>query len=100
MSHLVGRSFAANAAAFLLRALAFNIDLRFQQQAEAKARIEGRKIHHVGLEWRQFLFYCSPGRLLGKPGRWILHIPTNVRLADSWRFYLPDSVAPGAGVPA
>ena len=39
LGNLVGRSYAANATAFLLRALAFNIDLLFQQAAENRANL-------------------------------------------------------------
>ena len=100
MAHLVGQSFDANATAFLLRCLAFNADLRFQQHAEQTAAAQGRKVRHVGLEWRQFRFYCSPGRLLREHCRWVLRVPTNTRLAELWRFYLPDSVMLDAGGPA
>lgn len=97
MSHLVSRSYGANAAAFLLRLLAFNVDLRFQQRAEQLAERGDRKVHHVGLEWRQFRFYCSPGRLLREHGRWVLRVPTNPMLARIWAFYRPLIGAPAAG---
>ena len=97
MSHLVSRKFSANAAAFLLRLLAFNVDIRFQQRAEQLARQQGRTVHHLGLQWRQFRFYCSPGRLLRERGCWVLRVPTNPLLARIWAFYRPLVANPGAG---
>jgi len=93
LGNLVGRNYAANAAAFLLRALAFNIDLLFQQAAENRAKAEGRKVRRLGLQWRQFRFYCSPGRLLREHCRWILRVPTNPMLAKVWAFYRPPGPA-------
>lgn len=98
MGHLVSRVYVANAAAFLLRLLAFNVDLLFQQSAEKRATDANRKVHHVGLEWRQFRFYCSAGRLLREQGRWILRVPTNRRLAQLWAFYDPVHIALLAGL--
>ena len=44
------------------------------------------------LEWRQFRFYCSPGRLLREHGRWVLRVPKHDRLAAVWRYYCPSQV--------
>jgi len=98
MGHLVSRTYSANAAAFLLRLLAFNVDIRFQQKAEELAEDQGRKVHRVGLQWRQFRFYCSPGRLLREHGRWILRVPTNPSLARVWAFYRPLIGTPTNGI--
>jgi hypothetical protein len=97
MGHLVSRTYAANAAAFLLRLLAFNVDLLFQRRAEEQAKEANRTVHRVGLQWRQFRFYCSPGRLLREQGRWVLRVPTNRWLAQLWEFYAArDRVTAGA----
>lgn len=61
LSNLVGYSFRANRVAFLLRLLAYNADLRFQQHTEEQARAAGRPTRRIGLEWRQKRFYLSPG---------------------------------------
>lgn len=98
LGNLVGRRYGANAAAFLLRALAFNIDVLFQRQAEERARDEGRKVVRVGLEWRQFRFYNSPGRLLREHSRWVLRVPTNPKLAKIWEFYRPSTGTSASGV--
>lgn len=92
LGHLVSRQFRANEAAFLLRAIAFDSDIRFQQHCEERARAEKRVVRRVGLEWRQPRFYQTAGRLLHEAGRWVLRVPANPRLADLWAFYAPDSV--------
>lgn len=97
LGKLVGRDFASNAAAFLLRALAFNADLLFQQDAEERARAQGRPVRRLGLQWRQFRFYCSPGRLLRERSRWVLRVPTNPRLVAVWAFYAPDRLCLARG---
>lgn len=93
LGHLVSRQFRANEAAFLLRAMAFNADIRFQQHCEERARTEKRAVRRVGLEWRQPRFYRTAGRLLREAGRWVLRVPANRLLADLWEFYAPDLVA-------
>jgi len=89
LGHLVGHDYDANAAAFLLRMLAFNLDLMFQRRADAVAQAAGRKVRKVGIEWRQFRFYCSPGRLLLEHSRWVLRVPTNDLLWRTWQYYSP-----------
>lgn len=98
MGHLVSRTFRANEIAFLLRALAFNVDLAFQAHCEQLAREADRPVRHAGLEWRQPRFYRTAGRLLREAGRWVLRVPQNRLLADLWAFYAPDLVAPEATV--
>ncbi len=93
LGHLVSRGYRANEVGFLLRALAFNVDLRFQAHCEERARAEGRHVHRVGLEWRQPRFYRTAGRLLREAGRLVLRVPQNRVLADLWMFYAPDFVA-------
>jgi hypothetical protein len=94
MSHLVGHSFRANRMAFLLRVLAYNIDLRFQLYCEDRARSAEAPVRHVGLEWRQIRFYLSPGRFLREAERWVLRVPVNAKLAELWEFYAPDLMPP------
>ncbi len=90
LSHLVGAKFRANEVAFLLRLLAFNADTRFQLHVEQKAAAEQRPIRRLGLEWRQFRFFNSPGRLLRTARGYVLRVPANQLLADVWAFYAPD----------
>lgn len=96
LGHLVSRQFRANEAAFLLRSIAFNVDVRFQAHCEQRARAEKRVVRRVGLEWRQPRFYRTAGRLLHEAGRWVLRVPANDLLADLWAFYAPDLVAGAA----
>jgi len=91
LSHVVGTRFRANEVAFLLRLL--NADTRFQLHCEAIADDEGRNVRRLGLEWRQFRFFNSPGRLLRTARGYILRVPANQLLADVWAFYAPDLTA-------
>jgi hypothetical protein len=93
LGHLVSRQFRVNEVAFLLRALAFNVDIQFQAHSERRAREAKRKVVHVGLEWRQPRFYRTAGRLLREEGRWLLRVPENKLLARLWEFYAPDLIA-------
>lgn len=97
MSHLVGTRFRANEVAFLLRLLAFNADLRFQRHCEERAEQAGEPVRRLGLEWRQFRFFNSPGRLLTSANTLVLRVPANSFLRDLWRFYAPDLAAVGDG---
>ena len=90
LGHLVSRGFRANEIAFLLRTLAFNIDIEFQAHCERRACEASRPVRRVGLEWRQPRFYRTAGRLLREEGRWVLRVPDNHLLADLWAFYAPD----------
>jgi hypothetical protein len=90
MGQLVGRSFRANEVAFLLRLIAYNADLAFQQHCEDEARNDERRLHHVGLEWRQSRFYNSPGRLIREHSRWVLRVPVNAQLRNLWAFFAPS----------
>ena len=96
LGNLVSRDFRANESAFLLRLLAYNADIAFQQDAEEKAAMALRPVLRNGLEWRQRRFYDSPGRLLRERSRWVLRTATNFRLAELWSFYDHDRVALGA----
>lgn len=93
LSHLVGARFRANEVAFLLRLLAFNADTRFQLHSEEQAAAAKRPIRRLGLEWRQFRFFNSPGRLLRTARGYLLRVPANQLLADVWAFYAPDLTA-------
>lgn len=100
LAHLVGHDLRANEVAFLLRLLAFNADTRFQLHCEAKAATEGRNARRLGLEWRQFRFFNSPGRLLRTARGYLLRVPANEFLERLWAFYAPDMAIPAAEVPA
>jgi hypothetical protein len=60
---------------------------------EDKAAAEERPVKRLGLEWRQFRFFNSPGRLLRTAHGYILRVPDNQLLADVWAFYAPDLAA-------
>ena len=98
LGHLVGRSFRANEVAFLLRLLAFNADTCFQLHCEAQARTESRPVRRLGLEWRQFRFFNSPGRLLRVSTGYLLRVPANDLLAELWAFYDSNGPSPASGV--
>lgn len=100
LGNLVGHAYRANEVAFLLRSLAYNVDLRFQGHCEERARARGRRVLQVGLEWRQPRFYRSPGRLTCAAGRWILHVPNQRLLAELWTFYDQEVTHRRAGLAA
>jgi len=87
---MVSHDFRANEVAFLLRLLAFNADLLFQQNRESRARAEERPVLRLGLIARQPRFFCQAGRLLREHNRWVLRVPKNRRLTALWAFYAPD----------
>ena len=93
MGHLVGQSLRANETAFLLRLLAFNADLRFQEDVERAATEAGRPMIRMGLLARQRRFYTAAGRLLRAQGRWVLRVRDNPRVAAMWAYYAPQLVA-------
>lgn len=90
LGHLVGHRLRANEVAFLLRLLAYNADARFQLHCESRARAAQRPVRRLGLEWRQFRFYNSPGRLLEHSDGLHLRVPANSFLAELWAFYAPE----------
>ena len=100
IGNLVGQSFRANEVAFLLRLIAYNADIAFQQSCEDAARTEQRAVLKHGLEWRQRRFYTSPGRLLRESCRWILRTVTNACVVQLWDFYAGDFVVAHAEVAA
>ena len=95
MGKLVGQIFRANEAAFMLRRLAMNADLRFQADREARAERapDAKSAPRQGLIRRQRSFYRTPGRLLKSQGRWRLRVPDRPSLAELWRHYAPGRVA-------
>lgn len=93
LSQLVGHRFRANEVAFLLRLLAFNADTRLQLHSEKQAAAEQRPVKRLGLEWRQFRSFNSPGRLLRTDRGYVLRVPANQLLGDVWAFYAPDLAA-------
>jgi hypothetical protein len=88
----VSHVFRANEVAFLLRLLAWNADLLFQQDAELRAREEGRPVIRLGVQGRQQYLYRQAGRLLRANNRWELRLAANRRAAATWAFYAaPDA---------
>ena len=90
MGHLVSHSRRGNETAFLLRLIAYNADILFQQAAERAAREHGEKVVRMGLEYRQSRFYNLAGRLVQRRGSWVLRLPPNPRLKKLFRFYAYD----------
>ena len=91
---LVSHDLRANAVAFLLRLLAYNADLLFQQDAERRAHDARRPARRIGLQARQHYFYQLAGRLLRVHDRWVLRLPVNDEVAALWAYY---DRAPGTG---
>jgi len=89
LANLVGHGFRGNEVAFLLRLLAYNADIAFQEHCAQRARERTLPVPRVGLEWRQIRFYLSPGRFLREQSRWVLRTPVNVKLSELWAFYSP-----------
>ena len=87
LGNLVGSSLRANSAAFLLRLLAFNLDLAFQREADRAAATAGRKVEPLGLAARQPRLYHLAGRLLRAADRWILRLPKAHQVARLWDYY-------------
>lgn len=93
LGRLVSQSFRANEVAFLLRLIAMNADILFQQEAERAAEEDGRGVVHMGLKARQPRLYRLPGRLLREHGRWVLRVPGARRVAELFAFYAPDLIS-------
>ena len=91
---LVSHDLRANTVAFLLRMLAYNADLLFQQDAERRAHEAGRPARRIGLQARQHYFYQLAGRLLRVQNRWVLRLPVNDAVAAMWAYY---DTAPSTG---
>lgn len=87
MGWFIGQDFRANAVAFILRLIAWNADLLFQQEAERQARVAERPALKIGLQARQHYLYRLAGRLLRAGNRWQLALPPNGRVAEMWHFY-------------
>lgn len=88
----VSHVFRANEVAFLLRLLAWNSDLLFQQDAELRAHQERRPVVRMGVQARQQFLYRQAGRLLRANNRWELRLAANRRAAATWAFYAtPDA---------
>ncbi len=94
LGNLVSQQFRANEVAFLLRILAFNTDLLFQQEAEAAAVAEQRPVVKMGLKARQPRLYGLAGRLLRVHDSWVLRLPKSKKVAALWAFYDPSSMRP------
>jgi hypothetical protein len=93
LSHLVGHDFKANQVAFLLRLIALDADLLFQQHVEGRAIAHKRPARREGLQSRQFRFYNSPGRLLREHGQWVLRVAKGTWVRQLWQFYGPGLLA-------
>ena len=87
---LVSHDLRANTVAFLLRLLAYNADLLFQQDAERRARAAERPVRRLGLQARQHYFYQLAGRLLRVHNRWVLRLPVNAQVEAMWAYYDRD----------
>jgi hypothetical protein len=93
LSRLVSHDFRANQVAFLLRLIALDADILFQQHVEVQAVVRKQTARHEGLQSRQFYFYNSPGRLLREHGQWVLRVGKGGRVRKLWQFYGPGLLA-------
>ena len=84
---LVSHCLRANSVAFLLRLLAYNADLLFQQDADRRAEQAARPTLRIGLQARQHYFYQLAGRLLRVHNAWVLSLPRNARIEAIWAHY-------------
>lgn len=92
---LVSHDFRANEVAFLLRALAWNADVLFQQAATREAERREAPVVRLGIQARQQYLYRLAGRLLRDSGKWVLRLPVSPRVEQLWRFYA--NALPAAG---
>ena len=92
LGHLVSQVFRANEVAFILRLIAYNVDILFQQAAEQAAITEKRPVVHMGLKARQPRLFGLAGRLLRVHDSWVLRLPKSRRVAELWAFYAPEAM--------
>jgi hypothetical protein len=90
MGRLISHDFKANNVAFLLRMLAFNVDLLFQRYTEERAREQNKPVIHIGLQARQNRFYRGAARLLRFQNEWVLRVQKNRYVEKLWAFYGDD----------
>lgn len=90
MSWLISHELRANNAAFLLRLLAYNVDILFQRHVEKLATDQQRPVMRQGLQMRQHRFYNTAGRLLRAGDRWLLRVAQNGLVERCFAFYAPD----------
>lgn len=90
MSKLIGHELRANHVAFLLRLLAYNVDILFQRHSERAAAAQKRQTICLGLIARQRRFYNTAGRLLRASNQWLLRVSDNVLVERLFTFYAPD----------
>ena len=95
LGSLVSHDYRANEVAFLLRLIAYNADILFQQDAEEAAIAENRPVTHMGIKARQSRLYVLAGRLLREHDRWVLRLPASKKVAALWAFYAPARFASG-----
>ncbi len=84
---LVSHSSRGNETAFLLRLLAMNMDILFNQSAQERATERGEKVQEVGLGYRQTRLYNLAGRLVNRGGSWHLRLTPNRMIGSLMRFY-------------
>lgn len=94
LGYLVSQDFRANEVAFILRLIAYNVDVLFQQAAEQAAIAEHRPVLHMGLKARQPRLFGLAGRLLRVHHQWILRLPKSQKVAKLWAFYTPETMRP------
>ena len=90
MGCLISLNFRANTVAFLLRMLAFNVDLLFQRHTEERARELNRPTVKIGLQARQRQFYQGVARLLKYQDGWVLRVQESRFIKPLWNFYAED----------
>ena len=94
LGNLVSQGFRANEVAFLLRLIAYNVDVLFQQAAEEAAIAENRPVVRMGLKARQPRFFGLAGRLLRIHDSWVLRLPRSRKVSALWAYYDPSSMRP------
>jgi len=94
LGHLVSQVFRANEVAFILRLIAYNADVLFQQAAEQAAIADKRPVIRMGLKARQPRLFGLAGRLLRVHDTWVLRLPKSRRVATLWAFYAPRAMSP------
>lgn len=90
MSRLISHELRANNVAFLLRLLAYNVDILFQRHVEKLAVDQKRQGIRIGLIARQRRFYNTAGRLLRVANQWLLRVADNRLVERLFAFYAPD----------
>lgn len=89
MGYLVSQEFRANEVVFILRLIAYNVDVLFQQAAEEAAIAENRPLIRMRLKALKPRLFVLAGRLLRKQDQWLLRLPKSRKVSEVWAYYAP-----------